>query len=374
MKRIILVAALFFIWSLASAAIRPEYSGAWYNTSQTGHGFSLEVISPERSLAFWYAYDPFGNPIFLYAEGTNVGNTIQAQVYYLQGMIWGEFDPDTSEMYDWGQLTITFRDCNNATLQYSSTLTYQSGEEFGSGQMPLVHLASIEGHRCTDYPIAGIYAGSAYSYSDDETYSGWGIVNEQGRITFVSEDGVVVDGQVSVSGGTKGSFSASGKSAYFIAGEYYQTGGFSASGTFNPDMIGVNYNIPGMSDTGWLEIHRLSRWTNSSVYPSDLSGNWSSYNYVTGASVPITVNADGSFLVTDSFGCRYDGRVTIPNAELNVLNVSANVSGCGLASGTFTGNGAYFEDENVYFGGKDAILLIAWNSQGDAAVMELTRN
>ena len=196
-KTILAAGAMLFFVVLSHTAfsdVRPEYSGAWFNPDQSGHGFSIDVISAERSLAFWYAYDPFGNPIFLYAEGVNVGNRIEAQVYVFQGMVWGDFDPDTNQSFDWGTLTITFHDCGNATLEYDSILEYESGETFGSGQMPLTHLASIDDFRCSDYPLSGIYEG--YAIENNFVYFGVGVTNESGEINFVSSDGVLVFAQL----------------------------------------------------------------------------------------------------------------------------------------------------------------------------------
>ena len=70
MKVFIFVLAVFIHSGSALAEVRPEYSGSWYNPDQSGHGFSVEVLSTERSIAYWFTYDPFGNPIFLYADGT----------------------------------------------------------------------------------------------------------------------------------------------------------------------------------------------------------------------------------------------------------------------------------------------------------------
>ena len=45
-------------------------------------------------------------------------------------------------------MALEFDGCNNATLSYNSTLQYQSGEAFGSGVIPMVRLASIDGLEC----------------------------------------------------------------------------------------------------------------------------------------------------------------------------------------------------------------------------------
>lgn len=374
MKRIAVFFAALLISNSIIADVRPEHSGAWYNPTQSGHGFSIDVISPQRSLAFWYAYDPFGEPIFLYAEGVNVGNQIQAQVYFLYGMVWGEFNPDTNNMLNWGTLTITFHDCSNATLQYDSVLEYQTGEAFGSGQMPLVHLASIEGFRCVDYPMSGIYSGFARSERYGDTVFGYGIVNGSGQLNFISEDGVIVNGQMSLTGGTSGSMYASGRSVYYVAGVSVVNGTFSANGHFTPDIIGADYNASATGDYGFIEAHKLQRATNSAVSMTDIAGNWVAFNLLSGLSQAMTINSSGSFSVTDQFGCQYNGQVSIPNPDVSILDVTANVTGCNLASGTYTGNGAFLRNELIYNNGDDVIYIVGWNEQNEAAVMRLTPN
>ena len=84
MKTLILFLAVLGLSNTTLAEVRPEYSGSWYNPSQSGHGFSIEVISPEHTIAYWYTYDSVGNPIFLFADGTNAGDRIEAQVYFLK--------------------------------------------------------------------------------------------------------------------------------------------------------------------------------------------------------------------------------------------------------------------------------------------------
>ena len=247
MKRIIIAFIFLALSQSAFSEIRPEYSGSWFNPDQSGHGFSVEVLSSGRTIVYWYTYDPFGNSIFLFGDATNVGNSIQAQVYFLQGMVFGEFNPATNELFDWGTLTITFHDCTHATLKYDSILEYQSGESFGSGEMPLVRLASMDNFKCSDYPVSGIYSG--YVIENNIVYFGTGIVNESGEINFVSSDGVLVFGQLSVENGRFGQLTASGSTVSFGAGNNPVVANFTASGDFTPDLIGVGYRIPSTGET-----------------------------------------------------------------------------------------------------------------------------
>ena len=308
------------------------------------------------------SYDPFGAPIFLFGDATNVGNTLQVKVFILAGMVFGEFDPDTNEIFDWGTLTITFHDCTHATLQYNSVLQ-QSGVPFGSGEMPLTRLASVDDFKCSDYPVSGIYDG--YAIENNTVYFGTGIVNESGEINFVSSDGVLVFGQLSVDNGRFGQLTASGSTVSFDTGTPV-AGNFTANGNFTPDFIAVDYRNPSTGERGQLIVNKLNELTNRTVSFSDLQGKWTALSIIFGTIAPVTISGNGSVSATDEFGCVYNGQITIPNFERNILAVSITVTVCSEVSGTFTGNGAYDSRQEL-------LVLMGWNGQ-NAGVFALTRN
>jgi hypothetical protein len=124
------------------------FSGLWYNPAQDGHGFSISVHSATSASVYWYTFDPFGFPLWIYGAGDIVGNRIESSGFVLYGMEFGSWDPLAKEVYDWGRFDIEFHSCDSATLTYDSTLSYESGEEFGSGTFPLVRLAPIDGLDC----------------------------------------------------------------------------------------------------------------------------------------------------------------------------------------------------------------------------------
>src|SRR6478736_6513500 len=88
----LLVAAVFALAPRSAAAVDPSYSGSWYNPPESGSGFNLEIFSPERALLFWYTYDDFGDPVWLYSEGVIDGETIDFDVYYADGMFFSDLD------------------------------------------------------------------------------------------------------------------------------------------------------------------------------------------------------------------------------------------------------------------------------------------
>jgi len=132
----------------SSSSLEAKFSGTWFNPAQDGHGLSISVHSPESVSVFWYTFDPFGTAIWLYAEGSFDGNVLTTNAFFSQGMIFGDWNTEDREFFGWGTIEIEFLSCSSATMTYSSDLSYPNGETFGSGVIPLVRLASIDGLGC----------------------------------------------------------------------------------------------------------------------------------------------------------------------------------------------------------------------------------
>lgn len=145
MKAILSIPLITLCLSLAHADIRPHHSGAWYNPDQSGHGLSIQVLDDERTVAFWFTYTPDGLPMFLLIDGVNEGHTVTGPAYYLEGMTWRAFDPDTLNTEVWGEISIEFLGCNDAILTWSSGM-----EGYGDGQVELQRLTHVAGLGCDD--------------------------------------------------------------------------------------------------------------------------------------------------------------------------------------------------------------------------------
>lgn len=143
LPRLLGLAACTLFAPLAQAGLPPGISGAWYNPAQSGHGLSIEIIAPNRALAFWYTYDSAGNPVTLYIDGPIVGRSIEATALAPRGMRFGEFNSADLQMPEWGEVSIAFDSCNSATLSWTTP-----SAEFGSGSTPLSRLTSIDGLTC----------------------------------------------------------------------------------------------------------------------------------------------------------------------------------------------------------------------------------
>lgn len=141
--RLMGLAACALLSPLAHASLPPGISGAWYNPAQSGHGLSIEIIAPDRALAFWYTYDAAGNPVTLYIDGPIIGRSIEATAFAPRGMRFGEFNSADLQMPEWGEVSIAFDSCNNGTLNWTT-----NSAEFGSGSTPLKRLTAIDGLAC----------------------------------------------------------------------------------------------------------------------------------------------------------------------------------------------------------------------------------
>ena len=126
------------------AQLPPGISGAWYNPDQSGHGLSIEILDDERALAFWYVYDPQGNPVHLYLDGRIQGRTIEATAYAPSGMRFGTFRSEDLQLPAWGEVVIEFDQCDSARLHWNSSV-----QGYGRGDIELARLTRISGLDCS---------------------------------------------------------------------------------------------------------------------------------------------------------------------------------------------------------------------------------
>ncbi len=137
-------------------SLEAGFSGSWYNASQSGHGFIIEVLDNGVVLMYWFVYDGFGNPIFLVGTGSMTSaNTASLDMLYVSNMSFGSFSPTFVTREFWGTVVITFSSCNAATVQYNSGFVDRNGSFYGSGTIPITRLTSISGLDCMFTPAGG---------------------------------------------------------------------------------------------------------------------------------------------------------------------------------------------------------------------------
>ena len=125
-----------------------EYSGSWYNDTQSGHGFSMEFGETDDgsplAIIYWYTYDTAGNPIFLVGSGEIDGSGLEVTFNSPNGMSYGVFDPESVERPDGGTAYFEFSDESNGTFSYTpSDFTATNWGHTAIDSLPLVKLFGI---------------------------------------------------------------------------------------------------------------------------------------------------------------------------------------------------------------------------------------
>jgi hypothetical protein len=151
-------AALYDNISVGLMEVGPAHSGSYFNTGQSGHGFSIEfgeLAGSPLAVVYWYTYDSLGNPIFMLGNGVPDGNTVEITFESPVGMKYGEFDPGTVVRESGGTAIFVFSDRDNATFSY--TPSDFSVSEWGH-TTPVVDLPLVK--------VFGVPADKYFSSSD----------------------------------------------------------------------------------------------------------------------------------------------------------------------------------------------------------------
>jgi hypothetical protein len=108
-------------------------SGAWYSPERAGEGFSLQVLPAaepggrSRALAYWYTYAPDGSGRQVWLTGVGEISSVWTPtstipLHRTQG---GGFastgNPENVVAVPWGEITVSFTDCDRATVAYRAS-------------------------------------------------------------------------------------------------------------------------------------------------------------------------------------------------------------------------------------------------------------
>lgn len=132
--------------STSSFAIGNGITGNWYDPSESGHGFGIEVLPGNTMLAEWYVYAPNGGQAWIVATGPITGNTAVLQAFQKVGsggVFPPNFNPTQLQNLPWGTITFTFTDCNNGTVSWQPTVA-----GYTSGSIPIQRLTMPAGLTC----------------------------------------------------------------------------------------------------------------------------------------------------------------------------------------------------------------------------------
>lgn len=127
-----------------SRLIDGSFSGTWYDPNRSGEGFVIDVTSNNSgdsiAVVSWYTYSADGSESqqWIIGSGPVIADTILAEMQVTSGTNFGmSFIAEDIIRTPWGQLSIKFNDCNNATVTFNSLDT-----DYGSGFYELQRLAT----------------------------------------------------------------------------------------------------------------------------------------------------------------------------------------------------------------------------------------
>lgn len=110
-----------------------SFSGNWFNSGQSGHGFLVEALPDGRYYLTWYVYVA-GQPLFLQGVAAATGNVIDVPVYSTRSTAF-PVGPGGGTNTNWGRLRMTFTGNDTATVQWTPTAF-----GFSAGSMTLRRL------------------------------------------------------------------------------------------------------------------------------------------------------------------------------------------------------------------------------------------
>ena len=154
-----------------SGTIHSGLSGAWFDASQNGQGWMVEVLNEDLVLIYWFTYDRQGNPKWMLGVGEieENGFFIESMEAPVGGRFGPSFDPDEVQYPYWGVLGISHVQCNRGVAAYIEAETLDS---FIYGDV--TPLALIAGSDACDFKeslsaISGSLVAAPHSYVDGTT-------------------------------------------------------------------------------------------------------------------------------------------------------------------------------------------------------------
>jgi hypothetical protein len=156
----------------APFVIVPGTSSAWYDTSRSGEGFVLEILSADTALAYFFTYNSVGDQDWYTMVGAIQGNrVIFSEVVRSSGGVFGPaFNPAAVVRTTVGSATFNFASCDSGWMDWKI--------DGARGRMELSRLTTMLGLGCgTSNAVSGPGAGWSGSWYDP-SHSGEGYVLE----------------------------------------------------------------------------------------------------------------------------------------------------------------------------------------------------
>jgi hypothetical protein len=135
----------------ANHLLSGAHSGSWFDPSQAGQGLTVEVLSDDVGLIYWYVFSPqYPEPLWILGSGQINGSQIQADMYTVSGVLFPSAYQQADPVFrPWGTATLTLGDCHSGSFSWQPLETTQ----YQAGQMPVQRLTSLAGQACEDEPV-----------------------------------------------------------------------------------------------------------------------------------------------------------------------------------------------------------------------------
>ena len=131
-----------------------SFSGWWDQPSQQNHGMIVTIAGAQtgikRGAIYWAIYDTEGNPTWLFAEGGIVGDTIDALVYEVTGVNFGDpvgTNPDPVDQV--GTMQVRFTNCTTGQVDYNVNGSADSKVIVGTGGFAIKRITNQPGAPCS---------------------------------------------------------------------------------------------------------------------------------------------------------------------------------------------------------------------------------
>ena len=316
----------------ATPTIGPGFTGAWYDPQQSGHGLFLEVLPPDRLLAWWFTFTPDGSQQSWFGGvGTISGNTATVPVDLTQGGRWiPNFDPTRIVDVPWGTLVFTFSDCNSGRVDFTS-----SYPGYGSDHMALTRLTLPYGLTCTD-------AASGDAKAAQGIWTGTTSLGEAVR-AIVLDDGTYYILYSDPGGGRdagvlQGSASAAGGQLTSSDGMDFPIAVAAETlGSAKPVTLSGSYVAKSTLQLTIVEglVSRTLTATYDASYDQSASlaaaaGSYAGYTGHAGGALNATFTVDSSGRLSgENSACAFSGTVT-PHGSVDVFDFTVSAAGSGL--------------------------------------------
>lgn len=371
MKLMIVLLFLAFIFlPLQTTAYYGEdtlaaHSGSWYNPDQDGHGFHVEVIDRERTIIYWYTYNPEGKPIWLLLDGKNISVGIDGPIYYCEGMTFGDFDPKDNACQEWGGGWMQFVGCDKASFDWYTTMPGYEG-----GYTALIRLTNIDTMECNLMTEGLTGEWDVWVLSSGQTEAFSTTVENDGRFYFIDDVGCRWDGRLERTRGDSNSLvgeigtteCAAPVPAVNMTGLYRTTAYEVCTTPETCDMYAPTVQLV----TDWYDTSS-GQWRQHIVFtrPSDsdepdnavgkLAGAWQFTLDDSDLWYETTVQDDGTFVFDDLLACAWEGQLSWVDEETGVIEASLATTECGWNVPKFPLMGNYVEPYEVCGSGGDCV-------------------